>query len=87
MTSKKKNKDVETHPEVVGVQEAPKVAVPTSKTSAVRAKAKKQKTMDFDRYARRKGIKAHHVAGMKAFAKNPNMPRTLAEWDDFFSSY
>lgn len=55
--------------------------------SAVRVKAKPAKRMTFDVYARRRALKKTHISGMRAFTKNPNIPRTLAEWDEFFKSY
>jgi hypothetical protein len=58
-----------------------------AKKSAVRVKATKEKRMDFDHYARRKGVKTTHVPGMRAFAKNPRIPRTYEEWDAYFAKY
>ncbi len=54
---------------------------------AVRTKTKRVKRMNFDVYARRKGIKATRVAGMKAFTGNPRIPRTMEDWDLFFEKY
>ena len=61
-------------------------AVPQKK-SVVGAVAKLEKKMDFDRYAKRKGVKASHLAGMRAFCKNPGAPRTMEQWDKVFESY
>lgn len=68
------------------VQEEPSAPV-APKTSIRHAKVKPAKRMNFARYARTKGVKATHVAGMKARAGNPNIPRTLEEWDAFFEGY
>lgn len=57
------------------------------KSSTKRTKAKPAKRMNFDRYARSKGFRTTHIPGMKAFAKNPNMLRTLEAWDAFFKDY
>jgi len=43
--------------------------------------------MNFDKYARKKGFRASHIPGLKAFAKNTNILRTQAEWDSFFEKY
>jgi hypothetical protein len=41
----------------------------------------------FDKYVVRKGVKASHVAGMRAFAANVNIKRTFPEWEKFFEKY
>lgn len=48
---------------------------------------KPAKRMNFIRYARAKGIKPTHLAGMKARVSNPKRPRTIEEWDLFFRDY
>ena len=67
----------------------PEVAAAPKRTkkSTVRSKAKKPRRMNFDRYARAKGFRATHIPGMRAFTKNPNIPRTLEAWDKFFEGY
>ncbi len=72
--------------EVAPSEPEPVVVVPTKK-SAVRSRVKPAKRMNFNRYARSKGIKATHIPGMKARAGNPNIPRTLEEWDTYFLDY
>lgn len=64
-----------------------RVTNPRTTKSAVRVNAKAAKRVTFDVYARRKLIKKTHIPGMRAFTKNPNVPRTLEEWDKFFESY
>jgi len=41
----------------------------------------------FDRYAVCKAIRATHIPGMKAFVSNPQVPRTMEEWDAIFATY
>lgn len=57
------------------------------KKSAVGVVAQVEKKMTFDRYAKRKGVKATHLAGMKAYCKNPNTPKTVEQWDEVFKAY
>ncbi len=72
-------------------QELPQpVPVPvarTKKSATKRTKVKPTKRMNFSRYARSKGFRTTHIPGMRAFAGNPNMLRTMEEWDAFFKDY
>lgn len=61
--------------------------VETKKSTVGRKKSSRKKRMNFDSYARRKGFKPTHIPGRKAYCKNPNIPRTLEEWDAFFKAY
>lgn len=63
---------------VVEVAPAPKKAA---------APKKKAKRYSFEKWAARNGVKPHHKAGLKAFVKNINKLRTLAEWDECFKGY
>ncbi len=86
----KKKKDLELSEPIAEFAEMPaSVPVPAKRTkkSVVRANVKPAKRMNFDRYARSKGFRTTHIPGMKAFAKNPNMLRTLEAWDAFFKDY
>lgn len=73
-------------PVAVEMSEAPSV-VERTKKSVVRSKVKPAKRMNFARYARTQGFKTTHIPGLKARAGNPNIPRTLEEWNKLFQDY
>lgn len=62
-------------------------AAPQKKSVIGRNRPKRAKRMNFSSYARRKGVKLTHVAGMRAYCKNPRIPRTVEEWDALFEKY
>lgn len=66
----------------------PKKKTPKKKTQkrAVALPPRKKK-ISFDVWATRRDVKLHHRRGMKAFVSNPNLPRTLEEWDSLFIDY
>lgn len=43
--------------------------------------------VSFDQWAARRGVKTEHKRGMRAFVKNPDRVRTMADWDDAFKAY
>jgi len=46
-----------------------------------------EKRITFDKYVARKGYKATHIPGLRAFAKNTTIQRTVAEWEVIFKNY
>lgn len=52
-----------------------------------RPKARPARKFSFDQWAKRKGVKPHHMAGLRAYCSNPHKPRTLDEWEKVFVNY
>ena len=69
---------------------APKKAAPKKAAKKVAAKAapvKPSRRYSFEQWASRRGVKAHHRGGLRAFIKNPDKPRPLEDWDACFKGY
>lgn len=49
--------------------------------------ARAPRKVSFDVWAKTRGVKDHHKGGMKAFIKNPDVPRILEEWDRLLKNY
>lgn len=45
------------------------------------------KLISFEQWARLRGVKPHHMAGMKAHCASPTKPRTKETWDSLFENY
>lgn len=64
------------------VQEVVEAVVPAPVPVIVPAKL-----ISFEQWARLRGVKPHHMAGMKAHCASPNKPRTKETWDSLFDNY
>lgn len=64
---------------------APKKAA--KKAAPKKAAVKPSRRYSFEQWASRRGVKAHHRGGLRAFIKNPDKPRTLEDWDACFKGY
>jgi len=73
-----------TAPKKVAKKAAPKAA---KKEVVKAAPAKPARRYSFEQWASRRGVKAHHRGGLRAFTKNPDKPRTLEDWDACFKGY
>jgi len=69
---------------------APKKSAPkkaATKKAAPKAAVKPARRYSFEQWASRRGVKAHHRGGLRAFIKNPDKPRPLEDWDACFKGY
>ena len=66
------------------VVEPPKPPLPVEAVAPVRVR---RNEITFTQWAKQKGIKTRHFAGMQAFLTNPDRPLTSQEWDEIFSKY
>lgn len=73
-----------TAPKKAAKKAAPKKA---ATKVAVKAAPKPSRRYSFEQWASRRGVKAHHRGGLRAFIKNPDKPRTLEDWDACFKGY
>jgi len=71
-------------PKKVVTKAAPKAA---KKEVVKAAPVKPARRYSFEQWASRRGVKAHHRGGLRAFTKNPDKPRTLEDWDACFKGY
>ena len=81
MSSKAKAKD-----EAV-VEAAPAVVAEAPVQVAVAAPASPARRVSFEQWAAKRSIKDNHKRGMRAFVKNPDRLRTIADWDEAFKAY
>jgi hypothetical protein len=72
-------------PKKAETKSAPKKAA--KKEVAKAAPTKPARRYSFEQWASRRGVKAHHRGGLRAFIKNPDKPRTLEDWDACFKGY
>ena len=70
-------------PEPVVVK-PPKPLAPVEAVAPVRVR---RNVISFTQWAKQKGVKSRHFAGMQAFLTNPDRSLTLEEWDEIFSKY
>jgi len=93
MTDYKAKDKVEDKKPVEPVVEKPKAKAAPIKSSKPAVKkqsvklVKPAKKVTFSQYAALRQIKVRHRAGMKAFIRNPNLPRTVADWDKCLKGY
>lgn len=75
MSKKQKNAQDEMMEDAPEVQEAPARIAPV------------ERRISFDQWAARENIPMHNRRGRRAFVKNPDTPRTLAEWNALFKTF
>ena len=72
-------------PEPMKVSEEKVQPKPVSKVRP--KKARPARKFSFEQWAKRKGVKAHWMAGLRAYCSNPHKARTLEEWEKCFKDY
>ena len=86
----KKKKIEEDFPEAAITASEPVVVEPSKPTEPVEAVApvrERRNEITFTQWAKQKGVKPRHFAGMQAFLTNPDRSLTSKEWDEIFSKY
>lgn len=68
-----------------GLEEAEAPAAPSAEEPARIAPVERR--ISFDQWAARSNIPAHNRRGRRAFVKNPDALRTLAEWNTLFKNF
>lgn len=84
--AKQRNEEEVQLDEEVKLEEKP-VNTPKPAPIPVRKVQKPVRRVSFEQWASRRSIKDSHKAGLRAYVKNPNVPRSLEMWDKVFSDY
>jgi len=88
MAKKKKIEELPSEPtEVVSEPVVVEPPTPPVLAEAVAPVRVRRNEITFTQWAKQKGIKSRHFAGMQAFLTNPDRSLTATEWDEIFSKY
>lgn len=75
---------------LVTADHSPVVVEPPTPVEPVEVKAPvrvRRNVITFTQWAKSKGVRPRHFAGMQAFLTNPDRSLTSEEWDEIFSKY